>query len=102
MSTSLTVDVFLKATKNENDWSTLGIFLNVPQSELKAIEEEKSTVLHRKTELFLRWSKISKPNWSDLISALRTMSNISLADELTEKYLKSPEDTNLLTTITIM
>ena len=93
MSTSLTVDVFLKATKNENDWSTLGIFLNVPQSELKAIEEEKLTVLHRKTELFLRWSKISKPNWSDLISALRTMSNISLADELTEKYLKSPEDT---------
>ena len=106
MSTSLTVDVFLEATKNENDWSTLGIFLKVPQSELKAIEEEKSTVLHRKTELFLRWSKISKPNWSDLISALHKMSNISLADELTEKYLKSPEDTvsvqtSLLTTLPI-
>ena len=103
MSTSLTVDVFLEATKNENDWSTLGIFLKVPQSELKAIEEEKSTVLHRKTELFLRWSKISKPNWSDLISALRKMQNISLADALTEKYLKSPVSvqTSLLTTLPI-
>ena len=78
--------------KDVIDWYTLGIQLEVPVRELKAIEAKYHGDINRcKQETLTVWLKkkhIINPfkEWKKMVGALRRMDEIGLADRLANAY----------------
>ena len=90
MSHSLTVANFLLALEKENDWRTLGIFLDVEDSILDEIERlyESKGIRRCKEELFkVLKRREESPTWEKIANALNNVGNRALAKEIREKYI---------------
>ena len=75
------------------DWRTLGSNLNIVESILDVVEQEKSTTELRKRDVLKRWLK-SNPEaaWKDVVSALRNMNESCVANSIEEKYCGGGKD----------
>ena len=90
MSDSLTVANFLLALEKENDWRTLGIFLDVEDCILDEIERlyESKGIRRCKEELFkVLKQREEYPTWEEIAGALDKVGNRALAKEIHEKYI---------------
>ena len=90
MSYRLTVAKFLLALEKENDWRTLGIFLEVEECKLDEIEHqyESKGIQRCKEELFKVLKRREKSlTWEEIAEALDNVGNHALAKELREKYI---------------
>ena len=90
MSHSLTVANFLLALEKENDWRTLGIFMNVEDCMLDEIERlyESKGIRRCKEELFKVLKRREEyPTWEEIAGALDNVGNHALAKEIREKYI---------------
>ena len=77
------------------DWRTLGSNLNVVESTLEVVEQEKSTIELRKRDVLKRWLKLnSEAAWEDVVSALRSrnMDENRVANSIEEKYCSGGKD----------
>ena len=89
MSHRLTVANFLLALEKENDWRTLGIFLDIEDFKLDEIERlyEPKGIRRCKEELFkVLKHKKTEPTWEEIAESLDNMRNHALANEIREKY----------------
>ena len=89
MSHSLDVANFLLALEKENDWRTLGIFLDVEDCKLDEIEllYESRGIRRCKEELFKVLKRREEyPTWEEITEALDNVGNRALAKEIREKY----------------
>ena len=82
MSHSLTVANFLLTLEKENDWRTLGVFLDVERlyesNGIRRCKEELFRALKRREEY---------PTWEKIAEALDNVGNHALAKEIREKYI---------------
>ena len=88
MSYSLTVANFLLALEKENDWHTLGIFLDAEDCILDEIEcrYESKGIRRCKEELFKGLKhRTNDSTWEDIAESLDNMRNHALAKEIREK-----------------
>ena len=72
----------------------LGTYLGFSQSEIREIEEDYHSTYRRRMEMLDKWlRKEVNPSWMKIVTALKKMSELNLADRLTKKYLSvsSPE-----------
>ena len=75
-------------------WDMLGTYLGFSQSEIREIEEDYHSTYRRRMEMLDKWlRKEVNPSWTKIVTALKKMSELNLADQLTKKYLSvsSPE-----------
>ena len=89
MSHSLTLSNFLLALEKENDWRTLGIFMEVEECVLDEIEHlyESKGIRRCKEELFKGLKRKAKcPTWEEITEALDNMRNHALAMEIRDNY----------------
>ena len=95
MCYSLTVANFLLVLEKENDWRTLGIFLDVEDCILDEIERlyESKGIRRCKEELFraLKRREVD-PTWEEIAEALDNVGNHALAKEIREKYINLSSD----------
>ena len=94
MSGSLSVVALLRELQQVKDWHMLGIYLNIPPEELKAIRKQflnAEGIERCKAELFELWLKLT-PNasWDDVVSALKRTSEIRLAEEIESRQVSTP------------
>ena len=90
MSYRLTVANFLLLLEKENDWRTLGIFLDVEDFKLDEIERlyESKGIRRCKEELFKVLKRREEyPTWEEIAEALDNVGNHALAKEVREKYI---------------
>ena len=71
-------------------WRLLGLYLDVPNDELDAIDEDKQNLDDKLYALCCIWPHI-KPQgtWKDVVKALKKIKRIDLAERLEEKYIKN-------------
>ena len=101
MSHSLVVANFLLALEKENDWRTLGIFLEVEECILDEIERlyESKGIRRCKEELFKVLKRREEyPTWEEIAGALDKVGNRALAKEIREKYIIVVNDNPIPTT----
>ena len=82
----LTVKQLIIACKSVTNWHTLGIHLDITPGQLHDIRVD-CQVCNCKTAMFDTWLK-SSPNasWGDLIIALRSMGEHTVASEIEADY----------------
>ena len=68
------------------DWFHLGVYLDVPHSELLKIRYDYPDVDQRKTEALSKWLKMKKGSWSDIVRALIGIRMKTLAKHIATKY----------------
>lgn len=68
------------------NWFHLGLYLNVPHSELMKIRYDYPDVDQRKTQVLSVWMKIKKGSWSDIVNALIGIRMKTLAMHIATKY----------------
>ena len=81
----LTVKEVLAATINVSDWHQLGLQLNLTMCQLKEIDVtyHKEGFKRIKAEMFDTWLKSSSSaSWVDLIKALKTIGEDTVASEI--------------------
>ena len=81
------MNLLVEAVSNVTDWHTLGLKLGLTMSQLDEIEDTYRRVGRRKAEMFDVWLK-SSPNasWADLITALKSMNEYTVASEIAVHY----------------
>ena len=90
----LTVQQLLVELKEVDDWYSLGAYLRVRVSKLREIKTSNSQggVQLCKIEMFQYWlDSTPTASWEDVISALKQVDNLVLADRLTSKYTSGAE-----------
>ena len=69
-------------------WRQLGLFLDVPDDELEAIEEDKKNIHDKLYALCFKWLEVKRRvSWKDIVKALKKMKRLGLADRLEQKYV---------------
>ena len=93
----LTVKELMVAVCNVCDWHALGIHLDLEMSQLKDIDVTYHVhgVERKKAEMFSAWLKSSSSaSWADLIKALKTIGENTVASEIEASCsIKSPDTT---------
>ena len=88
---SLAVDLLVKELSEVAEWYTLGAFLGLTENEIKEIEQDHDGTARRRMAMLNKWfKKETNPSWLKIISALERMSEMSLANQLREKYTCQP------------
>ena len=92
-SESPSVAALLRELKRVKNWHMLGIYLDVPPEELKAISQQflnAEGIDRCKAELFELWLKLT-PNasWDDVVSALEGISEKRLAEEIKSRQVST-------------
>ena len=81
--------------KNISDWYSLGLYLEIPESELKTIEANYPKVERRNQEVCATFIRSNpKASWKLIIQALNKMDENCLAGEIHEKYLRKRKPGN--------
>ena len=80
-------DVIRELKEVSNKWFQLGVYLNIPESELRKIGLD----CHRDVnmcmiELIMTWKQRFIPTWKDIIDALAEIGMHTLAVKLARKY----------------
>ena len=76
--------------KDVTDWQNLGLQLKIRQSVLEEVEINNHDVNKRKRSMLIRWLKSNtKAAWDDIVSALRNMEEMRVAETIEEKYCKT-------------
>ena len=86
----LSLPDLLEETKTLTDWYTLGVFLKMPNEELKDIDRRLSREgLQRcKIELFNSWMKrYPNASWAEMANALEKCNEIAAADRIRQCHL---------------
>ena len=78
--------VLVEELANVVDWFHLGIYLDVPDSELMKIRCNYQDVDQRKTQALSVWLKMKKGSWSDIVRALIGIRMKTLAIHIATKY----------------
>ena len=92
----LTVKELMAAVSDVHDWHALGIQLDLKMSQLKNIHVTYHVdgVERMKAEMFNMWLKnCLNASWPDLIAALKTIGEGSVASEIEASYSRKPLDT---------
>ena len=71
---------------NVVDWFHLGIYLDVPHSELMKIRYDYPDVDQRKTQALSVWLKMKEGSWSEIVRALISIKMKPLATHIAMKY----------------
>lgn len=70
------------------DWFHLGIYLEIPHSELLKISADYDTVNSCKTQALIKWIDLKEPSWESVVRALVGIKMKDLADHIANKYGK--------------
>ena len=70
------------------DWFHLGLYLEVPEYELKTIRCDYPDVKQRKTQALSVWMKMKEASWSQIVKALVRIRMKTLARHIATKYGK--------------
>ena len=71
-------------------WDILGIYLGLSESEIQVIERDHHDTARRRLVMLNKWmEKDVNASWEKVIDALKSMSQIRLANQLKEKYCTS-------------
>ena len=70
------------------DWFHLGLYLEVPEHELKMIRCDYPDVKRRKTQALSVWMKMKEASWSQIVRALVGIRMKTLARHIATKYGK--------------
>ena len=70
------------------DWFHLGVYLEVPEHELKMIRCNYPDVKQCKTEALSVWMKMKEASWSQIVRALVGIRMKTLARHIATKYSK--------------
>ena len=70
------------------DWFHLGLYLEVPEHELKEIRCDYPDVKQRKTQALSVWMKMKEASWSQIVRALVAIRMKTLARHIATKYGK--------------
>ena len=68
------------------EWFLLGIYLGVPEKNLKEIEEDYSKSSRRKAEVLYKWSKLCQTSWQSVVDALVGIAEIGVARKVAKKF----------------
>ena len=68
------------------DWFHLGVYLDVPHSELMKIKYDYPNVDQRKTQALSVWMNMKEVSWSDIVRALVGIRRKALAEHIAAKY----------------
>ena len=70
-------------------WRLFGLFLGIPKEELEAIDEDKRNVGDKLYVLCYKWLQMKpRGTWKDIVTALKKIKALHLAESLEEKYIK--------------
>ena len=92
----LTVKELMVAVRNVSDWHALGVHLDLEMSQLKDIDVtyHKEGLKRIKAEMFSAWLKSSpSASWADLIKALKTIGEDTVASEIEASWSIKSSDT---------
>lgn len=67
-------------------WFELGLQLNIPEDDLKAIAADHVSVRDRSLHMFMRWKELEKPTWNRLVTALLNIGKRTLAEKLAKNH----------------
>ena len=70
-----------------NDWKSIGVLLNVPESIMDNINEDHKRVRDCLREMLAEWVKQS-PTWTDLVEAVKHV-NPCISDAIHKRIPKS-------------
>ena len=70
------------------DWFHLGLYLEVPEHELKMIRYDYPDVKQRKTQALSVWMKMKEASWSQIVRALVGIRMKTLARHIATIYGK--------------
>ena len=84
----MTLPVLVEELVEVVDWFHLGLYLEIPEHELKVIRCDYPDVKQRKTQALSVWMKMKDASWSQIVRALVAIRMKSLARHIATKYGK--------------
>ena len=84
----VTLPVLVEELVEVVDWFHLGLYLEVPEHELKMIRYDYPDVKQRKTQVLSVWMKMKEESWSQIVRALVGIRRKTLARHIATKYGK--------------
>ena len=83
------VDLLVRELCELAEWYTLGAYLGLTENEIREIEQDHHETARRRLAMLSKWvKKEANPSWAKIVSALERMSEMSLANQLREKYIR--------------
>ena len=86
MHAEITPKILQQELEEVNNWYGLGIALSIPAYQLDKIGMDATDTDERKYAMFERWEKQKPRTWLDLLKALITIEERSLAERINKKY----------------
>ena len=87
---SVTHDLLVRELGQVPQWDILGTYLGLSESEIQVIERDHHDTARRRLVMLNKWmEKDINASWEKVIDALKSMSQIRLANQLKEKYCSS-------------
>ena len=84
---SVTHDLLVRELGQVPQWDILGTYLGLSESEIQVIERDHHDTARRRLAMLNKWmEKDVNVSWEKVIDALRSISQIRLANQLKEKY----------------
>ena len=68
------------------EWYLLGVYLDIPETDLEVIKCENNKVRDRRREMLSTWLRRCQPTWATIVTALTGIGRKSLAYKLALKY----------------
>ena len=96
---AVTHDLLVRELGQVPQWDILGTYLGLSESEIQVIERDHHDTARRRLVMLNKWMERDvNASWEKVIDALKSISQIRLANQLKEKYCTS--ETNLPTSDT--
>ena len=87
---AVTHDLLVRELCKVTEWDILGIYLGLDESEITEIERDHQSNARRRIAMLAKWiEKDVNVSWEKVIDALECLSQITLANQLKEKYCTS-------------
>ena len=87
---SVTHDLLVRELGQVPQWDILGTYLGLSEGEIQVIERDHHDTARRRLVMLNKWmEKDVNATWEKVIDALKSMSQIRLANQLKEKYCTS-------------
>ena len=86
LACKVTLRGLVEELANVVDWFHLGIYLDVPHSELMKIRYDYPDVEQRKTQALSVWLKMKEGSWSEIVRALIGIKMKPLVTHIAMKY----------------
>ena len=87
---TVTHDLLVRELGQVPQWDILGTYLELSEGEIQVIERDHHDTARRRLVMLNKWmEKDVNASWEKVIDALKSMSQIRLANQLKEKYCTS-------------